>query len=33
MSMNRIGQNPGRGSGSACRAQMNPVNVTAAATN
>ena len=31
MSMNRIDQYPGRGSGNSCRAQKNPVNVTAAA--
>ncbi len=30
MSMNRIDQNPGRGSGSSRRDQRNPVNVTAA---
>ena len=29
MSMNRIDQNVGRGSGSSCRAHKNPVNVTA----
>ncbi len=33
MSMNRIGQNPGRGSGSSWRALMNPVNVTVAAAS
>ena len=31
MSMNRIDQYPGRGSGSSCRDQKNPANVTAAA--
>jgi hypothetical protein len=31
MSMNRIDQNVGRGSGSSCRARKNPVNVTATA--
>jgi len=30
MSMNRIDQYPGRGSGSSCRDQKNPANVTAA---
>jgi len=33
MSMNRIDQYPGRGSGSSCRDQMNPANVTAAAAS
>src|SRR5271165_5731377 len=33
MSMNRIDQYPGRGSGSACRDQKNPANVTAAAAS
>jgi hypothetical protein len=31
MSRNRIDQYPGRGSGSSCRDQKNPANVTAAA--
>ena len=31
--MNRIDQYPGRGSGSSCRAQKNPANVTAAAAS
>ena len=30
MSMNRIGQNPGRGWGKSCRDPKNPVSVTAA---
>ena len=33
MSMNRIDQYPGRGSGNSCRAHKNPVNVTAAAAS
>src|SRR5664280_3796497 len=33
MSMNRIDQYPGRGSGSSCRDQKNPANVTAAAAS
>ena len=33
MSIDRIDQNPGRGSGSSCRASWNPVAVTAAATS
>ena len=33
MSINRIDQNPGRGSGSSCRARKNPVTVTAAAAS
>jgi hypothetical protein len=33
MSMNRIDQYPGRGSGNSCRAQKKPVNVTAAAAS
>src|SRR3974390_914850 len=33
MSMNRIDQYPGRGSGNSFRAQTNPVMVTAATTN
>jgi hypothetical protein len=33
MSMNRIDQSPGRWSGSSCRDQKNPVNVTAAAAS
>jgi hypothetical protein len=31
--MNRIDQSPGRRSGSSCRAEKNPVNVTAAAAS
>jgi hypothetical protein len=31
--MNRIDQNPGRGSGNSWRARKKPVNVTAAAAN
>src|SRR5580692_6094563 len=33
MSMNRIDQYPGRGSGSSCRARKNPVRVTTAAAS
>jgi hypothetical protein len=33
MSMNRIDQYPGRGSGNSCRGHKNPVNVTAAAAS
>ena len=33
MIMNRIDQYPDRGSGSSCRDQKNPANVTAAATS
>jgi hypothetical protein len=33
MSMNRIDQYPGRGSGSSCRDRKNPVNVTTAAAS
>src|SRR5271165_974159 len=33
MSMNRIDQYPGRGSGSSCRDQKNPANVTASAAS
>ena len=33
MSISRIDQNPGRGSGSSCPARKKPVTVTAAATS